>query len=143
MADKPGGCPEGGAPVVSGLNCWQQLGALLAWEFNDPELQAEHFLTVAAYNLQHPAQFTDEALLGLRSAVIDRVDRDVAVEELRRRAARQVQGKTRVLNDISERRPVLRRWSVTIADVYIPEQPAGAADRVRAWAAAIRKELNG
>src|SRR5215204_3659877 len=136
MADKPGRCSECAAPVVSGLSCWGQLGALLAWEVNDPELQAEHFLTVAAYNLQHPAQFTDEALLGLRSAFIDRVDRDVAVEELRRRAARQVEGKTRVLKVVSERRPVLRRWSMTIANVYIPEQPAGAAGRVRAWAAA-------
>ncbi len=55
-------CPECGARSVNGMNCWEQLGLLLAWEYDDPELQAEHFLTVAAYNLQHPAQFTDEAL---------------------------------------------------------------------------------
>jgi hypothetical protein len=30
---------------------------------------------------------------------------------------------------------------MTIADVYIPERPQGAAGRVAAWAAAIRSEL--
>jgi len=140
--DGEGACPECGAPTVARRSCWEQLGALLAWEFDDPALQAEHFLTVAAYNLQHPAQFTDEALAGLRAAFVERLDRGVAVEELRRRAARRFEGKTRVLRKPAERRPVLRRWKITIADVYTPERPAGAADRVRAWAAAIRQELD-
>ncbi|HEY0736847.1 MAG TPA: DUF5946 family protein [Herpetosiphonaceae bacterium] len=52
--------PECGGSTVDGLTCWEQLGALIAWEYDDPELAAEHFLTVAAYNLQHPAQFTDD-----------------------------------------------------------------------------------
>ena len=141
MADNLGACPECGAPAVSGLTCWEQLGALLAWEWDDPELQAEHFLTVASYNLQHPAQFTDEALAGLRTGLVARLDTGIAVAELRRRAARQFEGKTRVLKAVSERRPVLRRWRMTIADVYTPEQRQGAADRVRAWAATIRQEL--
>ncbi len=142
MVDSREPCPECGAPAVDGLGCWEQLGALLAWEGDDPELRAEHFLTVAAYNLQHPAQFTDAALGGLCAAFIERLDRGVATIELRRRAARQFDGPTRVLRKPSERRPVLRRWRMTIADVYLPEQPAGAADRVRAWAAAIRAELS-
>jgi hypothetical protein len=115
---------------------------LLAWEGDDAELQAEHFLTVAAYNLQHPAQFTDAALVGLRAAFVERVDRGVGVEELRRRAAREFEGKARVLRAAAERQPVLRWWSMTIADVYVPERPEGAAERVREWAAAIRRELD-
>jgi hypothetical protein len=134
-------CPECGAPLVDGMTCWEQLGAIGAWEFQDPELMAEHFLTVATYNLQHPAQFTDEALAGLRVALIDRLDQGVAVEELRRRAARAYAGKRRVRKAEAERRPVLRRWRMTIADVYIPDQPQGAAARVRAWAAAVRSDL--
>jgi hypothetical protein len=39
-------CPECGAPRVNGMTCWEMLGMLLAWEYDDPELQAEHFLTV-------------------------------------------------------------------------------------------------
>lgn len=134
-------CPECGAPAVDGMSCWEQLGALIAWEWADPELLAEHFSTVACYNLQHPAQFTAEALAGLRTALIDRLDRGTPAAELRQRAGRAFGGTRRVLRPEAERRPVLRRWPLTIADVYLPQQPAGAADRVRAWAAAVRAEL--
>ena len=140
MADQPAGCPECGAPPVDGMGCWEQLGLLLAWESDDPDLRSEHFLTVAAYNLQHPAQFTDEALAWLRASFADYLDKGMDVRELRRRAATQFEGKTRVLRRASEQRPVRRRWSLTIADVYIPDRPEGAAARVRAWGAAIRKE---
>ena len=126
---------------MSGLSCWEQLGLLIAWEADDPAVRAEHFLIVASYNLQHPAQFTDEALANLRAGLIERLDHDVAVAELRSRVSRQFEGKTRVLKPASERRPTVRRWSSTIADVYLPDQPAGAAERVRAWAAAIRRDL--
>jgi hypothetical protein len=126
---------------VEGLTCWEQLGALLAWEFDDPELAAEHFLTVASYNLQHPAQFTDQALADLRAAFVERLDAGVPVPELRRRAGRAYGGARRVLRDPAERRPVRRAWRTTIADVYRPTTPAGAAARVRAWAASIRGEL--
>src|SRR5262245_41851918 len=115
---------------------------ILAWEYDDPELQAEHFLTVAAYNLQHSAQFTEQALEWLRAAFVERLDRGVPVEELRRRAASAYAGERRVLKAPTERRPAPRRWPLTIADVYLPDQPAGAADRVRDWAAAIRLELD-
>jgi hypothetical protein len=134
-------CPECGAPAVDGMSCWEQLGATLAWEVDDPELLAAHFLTVASYNLQHPAQFTGDALAGLRSVFVERLDEGIAVEELRRRAVRQFEGQTRVLKRPSERRPFLRRWTMTITNVYILDRPQGAA-RVRAWAAAIRKDLD-
>jgi hypothetical protein len=134
-------CPECGAPQVDGLTCWEQLGAILGWEFEDPELQAEHFLTVAAYNLQHPAQFTAEALADLQVALVDRLDHDVSTPVLRQRAAAKYNGKKRVLKPEAERRPVLRRWQMTIADVYLPDQPQGAAGRVRLWAAVIRREV--
>jgi hypothetical protein len=134
-------CPECGAPNVNGMNCWEQLAAILGWESQDPELAAEHFLTVASYNLQHPAQFTDEALAGLRIAFIDRLDRGVPPHVLRQRAASAYNGKKRVLRRESERQHVLRQWRMTIAEVYLPDQPQEAAERVRRWAAAIRSEL--
>ncbi len=133
-------CPECGAPLVNGLSCWEQLGALLAWEWQDPALLAVHFLTVASYNLQHPAQFTDEAITGLAAALIDHLDRGIPVAELRRRVSHFAEGQTRVLKKAAERHPILRLWSMSIADVYLPDQPQGAADRVCAWAAAIRQE---
>ena len=136
-----GACLECGAPMVDGMTCWEQLGALLSWEGQDPELQAEHFLTVAAYNLQHPAQFTDEVLAGLRVALIDYLDHGVSAAKLRRRAAYAYEGSKRVLKAKADWRPVLRHWPLTIADVYLPNQPAGAAARVRAWGMSIRRTL--
>ncbi|MBX3010445.1 MAG: hypothetical protein KF832_03020 [Caldilineaceae bacterium] len=134
-------CPECGAPLVDRLTCWEQLGALIAWEWQDPELLAEHFLTVASYNLQHPAQFTDEAIAGLRTVFCERLDQNLSIAAVRQRVGALAAGKKRVLKAEAERQPVLRSWSMTIADVYLPDQPVGAAARVRAWAAAIRQEL--
>jgi hypothetical protein len=134
-------CPECGAASVDGMGCWEMLGGLIAWEAHDSELAAEHFLTVASYNLQHPAQFTEAAYAGLRAAYIDHLDHGIAVSEIRRRVAAVARGRARVMRDAAERRPVLRRWSVTIADVYLPDRPEGAVERVRAWAKAIRGEL--
>ena len=134
-------CPECGAPEVEGFTCWEQLGAILAWEWQDPELAAIHFLTVVSYNLQHPAQFTEAALAGLREQFIAHLDQGVPVSEIRRRIGKTAAGATRVLKPEAERIPVLRLWTMTIADVYIPYQPEGAAGRVKQWAACIRQEL--
>ncbi len=114
---------------------------ILAWEWQDPELGAVHFLTVASYNLLHPAQFTEPALAGLREQFIAHLDQGIPIGEIRRRTGQAAAGATRVLKPEAERRPVLRRWPMTIADVYIPDQPTGAAARVKAWAASVRKEI--
>ena len=134
-------CPECGAPKVDGLSCREQLGVIGAWEWQDPALLAQHFLTVASHNLQHPAQFTDTAIAGLRELFIAYLDQGMAVVEVRRRVAQSTAGNVKVLKPEAERRPVLRHWSMTIADVYTPGQPEGAAARVKAWAASIRTEL--
>ena len=90
-------CPECGAPEVEGFTCWEQLGAILAWEWQDPELAAIHFLTVVSYNLQHPAQFTEPALAGLREQFIAHLDQGVPVSEIRRRVGKAAAGAARVL----------------------------------------------
>lgn len=135
-------CAECGAPLVDGMDCWSQMGAICAWEWQDPELAALHFVTVASYNLQHPAQFAPETLANLQAVYIEHLDHGLPVAEIRRRIGAQAEGARRVLIPPSERRPVLRRWPLTVADVYIPDQPQGAADRVRAWAASIRRALD-
>ena len=90
-------CPECGAARVDGMTCWEQLGAIVAWEFQDSKLYAEHFLTVASYNLQHPAQFTEEALADLRIAFIKKLEHGTSTKDLRGRLARTYEGKRRVL----------------------------------------------
>jgi hypothetical protein len=134
-------CAECSAPRVDGMTCWEQLGLLLSWEYDGPELQAEHFLTVASYNLQHPAQFVDEVLDELRSAFIAHLDHALTVQEIRRRIGRSTEGNRRVLRAVDNRKVVRRVWPMTIADVYIPHMPDSDAGRVRSWAASIRNEF--
>lgn len=117
------------------------LGALIAWEYEDADLRAEHFLTVAGYNLQHPAQFTEAALAELHAVFVDHCDNGVPVADIRRRVGKAVQGSRRVFKPVAERQPKRRRWAMTIADVYRNGEASGAARRVREWAGAIRSDL--
>lgn len=139
----PDACPECGAPPIDGMGCFEQMGAVCAWEWNDPELAALHFVTVASYNLQHPAQFTDEVLRNLAIAYREALDEGLSNREVLRRTRERwdYQGSKRILRPEGDRRPVFRRWPLTLANVYLPDRPEGASDRVRAWAAAIRREL--
>jgi hypothetical protein len=117
------------------------LGALIAWEYDDADLRAEHFLIVASYNLQHPAQFSEATLAGLQAVFAERLDHGLGIAEIRRRVGKAAAGAARVVKPESERQPILRQWLMTIADVYLPDQPQGAAERVRAWAAVIRRAI--
>jgi hypothetical protein len=76
-------CTECGAKEVEGMDCWWQLGGIGQWELNDPELYAVHFLTVACYNLQHPSQFTDEALEDLRNTFNEALENGWSNEQVR------------------------------------------------------------
>ncbi|NJO82516.1 MAG: hypothetical protein HC828_06610 [Blastochloris sp.] len=130
-------CPECGAAHNDGLTCEARFHLLLAWEAQDAALQQVHFLTVASYNLQHPAMFQPAALAGLRSAFRAYLRDGVPISAVRAAMRPSVDGATKVLRPIAERQPVLRTWPMTIADVTLPDQPAGAAERVQAWAQAI------
>lgn len=136
-------CPECGAPRVDGMDCWWQMGAVCAWEWQDSELAALHFVTVASYNLQHPAQFSEETLAALKRVYIAHLDEGMAVSEIRKRVGEQTDGNVKVLRKEEARKPVRKHWALTIADVYLADQPQGAAQRVKTWASTIRKELEG
>lgn len=128
-------CLECGAPTVRGMNCREQLETILAWEYQDPELLSLHFFTVALYNLQHPASFTEEAVSGLITLFKEALDEQLPNGEIRRRAA------ARVKKPVKADRPrLLRTWPGTIADVTALG-PEGAAERVRAWAVSVREAL--
>ena len=101
MSNETMKCPECGAQSVNGLDCWQQLGQVLAWEWHDPELMAEHFLTIASYNLQHPAQFTDDALASFKEVYIAYLDEGMTIEAVRRHVGKTAAGRTKVLKPTS------------------------------------------
>jgi hypothetical protein len=133
-------CPECGALSRDGLTCQDRLYGLLAQERDNPELQAVHFLTVASYNIQHPAQFMDDAIAGLRKSFVDYLDGNIDIGNIRERTE-AFNGPKKVLKPFFERKPVLVCWKTTTADAYVPFDPAGAAARVRAWAESVRSEL--
>lgn len=136
-------CPECGASWADGMDCYGMFGVVLSWEAHDPDLVAQHFLTVASYNLQHPAQFHPGVVAGLTAAYIAYLDEGLSIQKVRRRVGYLTEGSVRVLLRPEDRKPpVLRRWRLTVADVYAGGEPDGAADRVRAWAAALRAELD-
>ena len=134
-------CPECGASEQEGFDCWGQLGALIAWEYDDPELLEEHFKTVTCYNLQHPAMFQDIAIEGLRQVFIEHLDNGLPISEIRKRMGKLGEGTNRVKKKEHEQTKTFHNWPMIIDKVYIPGQPEGAAQRVRDWAKSIRKEL--
>ena len=133
-------CSECGALSHDGLTCQERLHGILALEPNDPELQSLHFLTVAAYNIQHPAQFTDDAIAGLRRNFVEYLDGKLTIEGIRERA-KEFNGSKKVLRPAFERHPVLVCWKMTTADVFLPFQPHGTAVRVKQWVESVNNEL--
>lgn len=139
-ADVPN-CPECGALSNDGLTCRERFHALLAMEGQYPELASRHFFTVSCYNLQHPSQFTAEALAGLGPSLKGLLDGTMPIEEIRRRTATGYDGPKKVLRPAWGQQTILNRWKMTTADVYRPFQPLGTAERVQKWAESIRSEI--
>jgi len=133
-------CSECGALSYDGLICLERLHGIQSLEQADPELQALHFLTLAAYNIQHPAQFTTDAVEGLRQSFAEYLDKHITIDGIKRHN-REFNGGKLVLRPFSERHTVLRIWQMTSADVYLPFQPQGTAQRVRKWAESVRSEI--
>lgn len=144
-ADAPaiprGACAECGGPFIDGLVCREMFETLLAWEWQDPELGAVHFLTVSSYLLQHPASLTEEAARGLLATFAQVLNGDMTIAQVRAQAARAYDGASRVRRPAHEVQPQRRTWSMTVADVYAGGQ-AGAAERVKTWAQVIRAETD-
>lgn len=134
-------CLECGAPSVDGLDCQGQLDAVLSWEWTDPTLSAEHFSTVAIFNLQHPSRFQEDAIDGLAAAVVAHLDHGLPVSAIRQQVGRAAAGATRVVKPEAERVVVPRRWALTVEHVYARNNPLDAASRVREWARSTRQEL--
>ena len=138
-ADIPN-CSECGALSRDGLTCQERLHGILALEQADFALQTLHFLTVAAYNIQHPAQFDDDAIEGLRRSFADYLDNKITTGEIMQ-MGQEFDGAKRFLKPFTERHTVLRIWPVTTADVYIPSQPQGTAGRLEKWIESVKNEL--
>lgn len=134
-------CPECGASRINGLDCFGQLGQIIVWEYDDPELLAKHFLTLASYNLQHPARFTEVTIQELKTVFIDHLDKGLAIKEIRRKLSKKFAGAIPILQAKAQPNSYSHPWTLTINTVYLPDKPEGAANRVRVWAKSIRQCL--
>jgi hypothetical protein len=121
----------------------------LEWRVEGGPGTLVHFLAIASYNLQHPSEFTPDALRGLRRALHDALSGQATIDGLLRRARALTEGATRVrrrddtpLTD--DDRAMLdawpTRWPMTVADVC-RATPDVYQERVNAWAAAVSDAL--
>ena len=133
-------CPERAAHWPDGLDCNTMLAELTAWEWDDLELGALHFLAVATFNLQHPSRFSEAAIERLKWVFDQNFDNGLPVSRIRDIHARVFDGSETVLNP--DERPAVqpREWAMTIADVHVGG-PSGAADRVMTWVRSVRVDL--
>ncbi|MEX0868191.1 MAG: DUF5946 family protein [Nitriliruptoraceae bacterium] len=136
-----GRCDECGTLERDGQCCRQQWGELLALEFSDVRAGSVHFLTVASYQLQHPASFPlqPEALRDLVAALRDAVIDGRDVTSVRDAMQRRYDGSRPVAATAGDV-VAQRRWTRTVADVSPPD-PAGHVERVIRWAAAVVDDL--
>ena len=133
-------CPECNGLLVNDLSCFEQLGQIIAWESQDPELFAVHFLTVASFNLQHPSQFETGVIEDLKITFLEYLDKKTTTQNIRKKFAVLYGGNTKVLKPKLDRIIKPREWDMTISNVYIPNKPQGAAKRIQSWAESIRKK---
>lgn len=133
-------CPECGAPQTDGLNCFDMFGVVLSWEAFDQDLLNLHFWTVATYNLQHPAQFTEEAIKGLREVYLEAYEKEVPISYIRKKMSRLTEGKVHVIKKVNIT-PCLKSWPITIADIYHHNQHIGVSHRVLQWRKSVRSAL--
>jgi hypothetical protein len=124
------------------IGCKDKYGEMLALEFEQPTIfGAVHHITVNCYNLQHPAEFSDEALAWMKEALHDIVEHDLPGPALLKRARSTFGGDYRVRrNDTRARAPARTRWSMTVADVRT-DSPEIYVENVRTWAASILEDL--
>ncbi len=127
-------CPECGA-----TGCREKFESMLALEFEDPAVfGAVHHVTVLCYNLQHPANFSEDALEWMRSTLRAIVEEGLSPAELRQRSRKQYNGQVKVLSKIPKA-PRKVEWSRTVMDIRTDAAEVYVSD-VMAWAGAILRD---
>jgi hypothetical protein len=143
-------CSECGAPLPEGGTCRDYFYELLALEAQVPGGPGElpHFFAVASYNLQHPLQFTPEAVQGLRTAVADVLAGRATLDDVRRRVRYATNGPTHVLRrpgsadeESGSRAAWPTEWPITVLDVC-RVSPEEYRERVRQWGETVSSALD-
>lgn len=135
-------CPECGADQRMN-SCDELFHQILAMEAKSPAVLAEHFKTVACYNIQHPAQYVDAVIDNLVIALRDNLYNGLSVEDIRKRNRYLYDGPKRVRKPEAERQPKQRSWSMTTGDVWVEGNGDQTAANIIAWAKAVVQDIDG
>ncbi|WP_163542929.1 DUF5946 family protein [Occultella kanbiaonis] len=145
-------CPECGAVLPSGGDCWERVHELLETEARLlPGIEVgllAHFFAIATYQLQHPSRLTGGAVTQLRDGVRRMLGSDrPPIAHLRRQVRGFAEGPSRVARRAAagDRAHVPHwptRWTMTATDVIGGPQ-ADYADAVERWARRTLGDLDG
>ncbi|UVI29041.1 DUF5946 family protein [Paenibacillus spongiae] len=137
-----GRCIECGAKAIDGLSCYEQFGFPLVWEHRDPELYALHFWLVSCYMIQHPSNFTEEGYEKLVHLFKEAYDHGWEPAYILKKNREMTANISKISNPIpnKDRRRQLRKWSMTIEDIYLGGEDQ-AINNIIKWKNLLRSEL--
>jgi len=140
-------CEQCGSPLVGSERCRGFFDKLLALEFEDRDAFAEHHLTVACYQLQHPKGFSGEAVEAWCEVVRASLEYGTPPTAIRRAMSARFEGATQVRREGSHVAVWWpRRWPMTVRDVVQPEEQIASAathvQLVRTWAKSVLDTLD-
>ncbi|UHA73492.1 DUF5946 family protein [Paenibacillus sp. 481] len=137
-----GQCVECGAKGIDGFSCYELFGFPLIWEHNNPKLYALHFWLVACYMIQHPSNYTEEGYRSLVQLFTDAYDHNWDTPYILERNRELVSKAGKIANPLpsKERSRTLKRWSMTIEDIYLGGEKNAIANIIK-WKEHIRSEL--
>jgi hypothetical protein len=128
-----------------GETCRTLFERLLAHEYTFPAaFGAVHHITVAAYSLQHPHNYSRDAIRMWRVIIAESLDGLSTPANFLQRARAQFSGGVRVREPGAvppDGWPHL--WPATAADVVGSTDADDHIERVRQWAESIRSTLDG
>ncbi len=138
-------CPECGSAWPNGITCRDHFEQMLAWEFEYPEVNTVHHLTVVCYHLQHPSLYSPEGLRGAMRLLAEFLDGGLQPEEVRRRDRQKLDSGVRKykIKGTPASHGVYQppvHWTMTAADV-IAGGPALYDQNVKKWARSVLDAL--
>jgi hypothetical protein len=118
---------------------------MLAWEFEYPEVNTVHHLTVVCYHLQHPSLYSPEGLRGAMRLLAEFLDGELKPEEVRRRDRQKLDSGVRKykIKGTPAAHGVYQppvHWTMTATDV-IAGGPALYDQNVKKWARSVLDAL--
>ncbi|MFC5465978.1 DUF5946 family protein [Lederbergia graminis] len=138
-----GKCVECGASEKDGYTCYEMFQFPLVWEHNDPRLYDLHFWLVSCYMIQHPSNYTKNGYEAMISLFKDAYDNHWSIDYILKKNKALVSNIAKITNPLpsKQRNRVLRRWTMTIEDIYSGGE-SNAIHNIHLWKETIRKEIN-